>query len=132
MAFSKDSGSQTSETSQPPPGNPDDAIRLRVETAVYPLEAIYRACYRFTDKYYLWLTAVPSDNSVAIEIEIASKQGHLDASIVRGEFGNTLIDEALRHTIALETGSIRDALVTAALREAFAPHGAPDVSPPSC
>jgi His-Xaa-Ser system protein HxsD len=73
-------------------------------------------CYAFTDRYYLWLEPQASGD---IGVRITSKTGVLIPEQVQGEFGNALIDYAVRWSIAKETMKVREVIVSAALAEAY-------------
>jgi His-Xaa-Ser system protein HxsD len=94
------------------------AIQLLVDPAVYPLEIIYRVCYQFTDCYYLWLERHESGQ---ICVHITPKEGTGNISRVQGDFGNALIDYAVRWSVARDTKHIREIIVSTALAEAH--HG---------
>ena len=82
---------------------------------MYPLEVIYRVCYHFTDRFYLWLA--PQENG-DIGVQITPKAEAMIADHIWGEFGNALLDYAVRWSVAQETAKIRDIIVSAALAEA--------------
>lgn len=83
-----------------------------VATDAYPRVAVYRTCYQFTDRAYLWLEPVLE----GVRVLAAAKAGAapLDDAFI-GEFRNSLIDHAVRHTVAERTRSIREQLIAAAL-----------------
>ena len=89
-------------------------ITIIVSPKIYPLEVIYRVCYQFTDHYYLWLE--PQDNG-DVCVRISPKSGSMTPGQMRGEFGNALIDYAIRWSVARETQKVREILVSAALAE---------------
>lgn len=90
--------------------------RVPVSLRCYAREVVFRTCYAFTDRAYLWLEP-QEDQSLIVAITRKSAETDLDAIV--GEFANALIDYALRHQITLETSSIRETLVRAALAEAI-------------
>jgi His-Xaa-Ser system protein HxsD len=90
-------------------------ITMFVSTQTYPLEVIYRVCYAFTDRYYLWLEPHTGGD---ICVRITPKVGVLIPEQAQGEFGNALIDYAVRWSIAQETMKVREVIVSTALAEA--------------
>jgi His-Xaa-Ser system protein HxsD len=90
-------------------------LQILVSPRVYPLEVIYRVCYQFTDQYYLWLEPLADED---ICVHIAPKVGQSVPAQVRGEFGNALIDYAVRWSVAKDTRKVRDIIVSTALAEA--------------
>lgn len=94
----------------------DRTLTLEVDTAIYSLEALFRVCYTFTDRCYLFLEPATKDKSVVVRITGKKPDSDLDA--VAGEFSNALIDERVRRDIATETMSIRELIVAQAFAEA--------------
>lgn len=94
----------------------DKTLTLEVDTAIYSLEVLFRVCYAFTDRCYLFLEPATKDTSVVVRI--TDKKPDLDLDTVAGEFSNALIDERVRRDIATETMSIRELIVAQAFAEA--------------
>jgi His-Xaa-Ser system protein HxsD len=94
----------------------DKTLTLEVDTAIYSLEALFRVCYAFTDRCYLFLEPAAKDTSVVVRI--TGKKPDLDLDTLAGEFSNALIDERVRRDIATETMSIRELIVAQAFAEA--------------
>lgn len=92
---------------------PDETIRIDVK--LYPLEVIYRTSYKYTDKFYLWVSR-HDDNF--IDINIKRKKG-TDENLIKEQFCNDLIDFATRWSVNKETSHIRDKLVSVGLGEAL-------------
>lgn len=93
----------------------DKTLTLEVDTAIYSLEALFRVCYAFTDRCYLFLEPATKDTSVVVRI--TGKKPDFDLDTVAGEFSNALIDERVRRSIARETMSIRELIVAQAFAE---------------
>ena len=90
-------------------------LDIHVSTETYPLDVIHRTCYQFTDRYYVWLS--PKPDAVLVRFS-PKKEGELPDSL-EGEFGNALIDQAVRSTVAKETAEVRQKLVETAFSEAL-------------
>ena len=88
---------------------------LVVDTKLYTPEALFRACYAFTDRCYLFLSE-KSDHEVVVEFRPKSEGTNLREMV--GTFGNELINQRLRADITRETRSIRELIVTQAFAEA--------------
>ncbi len=88
-----------------------------VDVALYPLEAIYAACYMFTDRAYIRLDA-PSEGKVAVVLEAKADVPEKKRSNLRGEFHNELLHHALRLKISSSNQKIREYIVTQALLSA--------------
>jgi His-Xaa-Ser system protein HxsD len=93
----------------------DKTLTLEVDTAIYSLEALFRVCYAFTGRCYLFLEPATKDPSIVVRI--TGKKPDFDLDTVAGEFSNALIDERVRRDIATETMSIRELIVAQAFAE---------------
>ncbi len=68
----------------------DGALRVSLPVDVYGLEAIFRSCYRLTDRCYVYLG--PPSNGV-IEVTLVSKSARLvDTDELTWDFLNDLVD----------------------------------------
>ncbi len=92
----------------------DGGALLVIQESVYSLEALFKTCYLFTDRCYLFLKRVDKDS---IEVHITPKNDSVDAGALVGEFCNELIDQRLRADIARESGKIREIIVAQAFAE---------------
>src|SRR4029450_4736548 len=105
---------------QPPEGNGQCAasatpliadVEIPIDLRLYPLEVVYRTCYSFTDRAYLWLHSLGPDKIVVA----ITRKCPLNIEELVGEFGNALIDFGLRRQVTVETQTVRTVLVNAAL-----------------
>lgn len=94
----------------------DESLCVCIDTAVYSLEALFRVCYAFTDRCYLFLQ--PEEGSSVIKVMFARKTPDWNLSSVAGEFSNELINQKVRLQIASETRAIRELIVAQAFTEA--------------
>ncbi len=93
----------------------DDYLSLRIDTTLYPEEAVFRACYAFTDRCYLFLERAGEG---ALRIQFRPRRGSTKLDAIVGDFGNELINQRIRHTLARETRAIRELIVAQAFAEA--------------
>jgi len=94
----------------------NSSLSILVDTAIYPLEVLFRTCYVFTDRCYLFLS--PTDVSGVINVRFKQKLESSDLDSLAGEFSNELINQRVRLDIANETRSIRELIVAQAFAEA--------------
>jgi len=92
----------------------DYAIEIDLRT--YPLEVIYRVCYLYTDRWYIWLD-YRSDHTLAVSFTPKSKDS-ISLIDLKGEFGNSLADYSVRWSVSNETKEVREQLIKTALSEA--------------
>ena len=93
----------------------EDNASMIVDLNVYPLDILFRTCYEFTDRCYLFL--IPDKEVSKVRIRFSKKTTIGDLSKLIGEFCNNLIDQRLRRDIAAETRSIRELIVAQAFAE---------------
>lgn len=94
----------------------DGSLIISVNIELYSLGALFRTCYSFTDRCYLFLEQ--TDAPPIIKVRFAKKDPNCDLSAIVGEFSNELIDQKLRLDIAEETKAIRELIVAQAFTEA--------------
>lgn len=83
---------------------------------VYPLTAVYRAAYWYTDRYYLFLSYTTDQRG--INVTFRAKEGEdIDFSIQ--EFCNSVLDFLIREKIQQETKEIHSIIVKRAFSEAL-------------
>jgi His-Xaa-Ser system protein HxsD len=90
---------------------------LLVDLSVYSLTAVLKTAYWFTDRFYLYLH-MSQGAATQVNVEIRGKDSNGNGGLIEAcqEFGNALIDQAIRQQVLVETCEVRDALV----RKAFA------------
>ncbi len=98
----------------------EGSVAMRVDSSVYPLEAVYAAAYVFIDRCFVFLDR-PSDGQV--RVSLTPKKGDLDAEVI-GEFANELLSCTWRSQIARDNRAIIEAVTAQALSGA---RGAPSL-----
>jgi His-Xaa-Ser system protein HxsD len=88
---------------------------LNVDSKIYNLEAIYKACYHFLENFYIRLEGDPQGT---IKIFIRPKSGTPHDKDIVGEIQNELLHQSLRHKILKETQKLREYVITKALSSA--------------
>lgn len=89
---------------------------IYLPTDVYPLTAVYRAAYWYTDRYYLFLSYTKDQQG--INVTFRAKEGeNLDFSIQ--EFCNSVLDFIIREKVQQETKEIHSIIVKRAFSEAL-------------
>ena len=94
----------------------DDSLVMAVNGDLYSREALFRVCYLFTDKCYLFLSQ--EEGSPVIQVRFTRKSPEADLNELAGEFSNELINQKVRMDIAAETKAIRELIVAQAFAEA--------------
>lgn len=93
----------------------EGALVLRVDRHLYSDEAIFRTCYLFTDRCYLFLEQAGIDNLV---VRFRRRNTTADLTEIIGAFENELISQRLRVSLGHETAGIRRLIVERAFADA--------------
>ena len=93
----------------------EGCLRLILDTLLYPETAIFRTCYLFTDRAYIFLKT-EKPNEIIVEFRAKKSIENLDSVV--GEFGNELINQRIRLQLGAETQKIREMVVAQAFSEA--------------
>lgn len=94
-----------------------DHISFAVEESLYPLEAIYGACYLFLDRCFVYLSrSKPEVVDVRLTSRASASADELDA--LAGEFANELLSQTIRQRLSQASARIREYYTAAALRAA--------------
>ena len=94
----------------------NEEAHFKADTAVYSKSSVFRACYKFTDRAYVFLSR-PDDDPNSIVVSITSKQIACDPRQIIQEFSNELIDQGTREILEEEFGPIRNLIVAQAFSE---------------
>ena len=86
---------------------------IDLEKSIYSKSTILKACYKFTDRAYIYLKLITENNKEVFRVFFEYKNKD-DKNLV-GEFMNELLDQELRDIVSNETKKIREAIVTKAL-----------------
>ncbi len=94
----------------------DDGLVIAVNSDLYSREALFRVCYMFTDRCYLFLSQ--EEGSPIIHVRFTRKSPETGLNELAGEFSNELINQEVRLDVAAETKAIRELIVAQAFAEA--------------
>jgi His-Xaa-Ser system protein HxsD len=96
-------------------GSGDGTLNVPVDLRVYPLEVLFRTCYAFTDRCYLFLDR--DEDDARVTVHFAKKSDGTDLRAIAGEFCNELVSQRVMRDIAAETRPIRELIVAQAFAE---------------
>ncbi len=97
------------------------SVSLRVEAALYPLDALYGAAYVFIDRCFVLLD---KPDEAHVRVTLSHKKGEASPESLRalvGEFMNELLSCAWRAKIAEESRALVETVTTQALAGAMGP-----------
>lgn len=94
-----------------------DQISLEVDETIYPLEAVYGACYLFVEKCFIYLSR---PKPAVVDVRLTSRESATAAELdaLAGEFANELLSQVTRLRLSQATIRIREYYTAAALRAA--------------
>jgi His-Xaa-Ser system protein HxsD len=92
-------------------------ISFNVDESVYPLEAVYGACYLFVDRCFVYLSKT-KQGMIKVRLTAREAATPADLDTLAGEFANELLAQATRLRLAQSTARIREYYAAAALRSA--------------
>lgn len=92
----------------------DQVITLNLEKELYSKSTLLKACYKFTDLFYIFINQNPQDQSLYTIYFQLKDNTHKPEDLV-GKFNNELLDQELRKIVLSETQKVRDTIVTRAL-----------------
>jgi len=92
----------------------DQVVTLNINKELYSKSTLLKACYKFTDLFYIFISQNTKDHSMyTIYFQLKDKKTKMENLI--GKFNNEILDQELRATILFETHKVRDTIVTRAL-----------------
>ena len=94
-------------------------IALEIGTSLYSSSAILRACYKFADRLYSFVS--PTETDAVLAVALWSRTGGEVSPSLVGEFCSELADQELRERLARETGPLREMVVAQAFAEGDLP-----------
>lgn len=89
-------------------------IKIIVSAKVYPLEAVYSACYVFIDRAYVYLS-LSKEGDFIVRLTAKENTSMKQFSEIAGEFQNELLNATLRVVLAKNNKKIRQNIVERAL-----------------
>lgn len=92
-------------------------MKIKISTAIYPIESILSACYSFIDKFFFFLDADPAGKKAEISFKPKKKIKNLES--LTEEFKNELVYAALRYHTHNSNKKITEYIVGRALTSAF-------------
>lgn len=87
-----------------------EAVEVELDAAVYRLDAVKKAAYRFGDRCYVTLDTQKPGLIRAVLVPKAAG----DSAELIGEFKNEVLDQELREVVAKETEAVRNLLLAQA------------------
>ncbi len=92
---------------------PARTVESVVDETVYPLEAVYGACYLFIDRCYVFLDR-QEGTRIRVVLKARGETTEEGLAALVGSFANELLNQALRHRIGESNGRIREYIMAKA------------------
>jgi len=91
----------------------NNSFKIALNLSIYPLEAIKRASYAFTDIAFIEVKAMSQNN---VQVIFTNKENvKISQTALKGKFLNELLHHCIRLNIAENNQKIREYIVTQAL-----------------
>ena len=78
-----------------------------VDETLYPLEALYGACYLFVESCFVYLER-PEDKRVLLRLKAKGDATEAELEALVGEFSNELLNQVIRFRVSESTAQIRE------------------------
>lgn len=89
----------------------ENMIELHIDKELYNKKTVFRTCYKFTDKTYIYIQS----NEKHFIVYFTKKDPNYAIEKISKEFTNELLDQELRQLVLEDTQKVRDAIVSRAL-----------------
>ncbi len=94
----------------------DCTAAFEVDSSLFSVPAILRACYKLTDRAWFFLSRCP-EAPHRIALTISTKSASTELATVVGDLTNELVDQQIRERLAEQAGPLRELLVAQAFSE---------------
>ena len=99
----------------------DNSLQLKIDSKIYPLEAILTTTYHFIDDFYAILDRQGGSDRIIVNLKCKKSMSKTRLGAMEGEFQNTLLAEALRLDINKRHAKLRERIVEQAVASALSP-----------
>ena len=91
----------------------ENEIVFSLNTKIYPAEVIYKTCYVFIDKMYIYLDSQKKGEITAsLKSKVVGKLGAKGLEKIKGEFLNELLNTVLRSSVIKKNQKIMEYIVS--------------------
>lgn len=91
---------------------------IKLNSKIYPLQAILGACYTFIDRAYIFLDGNP-DGEIKVSLKGKKRLSEKQFKSLQGEFMNELLHYLLRYRVSKNNEKIREYIIGRALYSAL-------------
>jgi His-Xaa-Ser system protein HxsD len=92
----------------------ENGIIFSLSTKIYPSEIIYKACYVFIDRMYIYLDN-PKKSEIQVRLKGKRELSAKELEKLKGEFSNELLNTILRESVAKRNQKILEYIVGGAI-----------------
>jgi His-Xaa-Ser system protein HxsD len=91
-----------------------DEITFALKTKIYPQETIYKTCYVFIDRMYIYLDN-PKKGEIQVRLKGKKDLSEKELEKIKGEFSNELLNMILRESVAKRNQKVLEYIVGGAI-----------------
>jgi len=92
----------------------ENEIIFEINTKIYPKEVIYKTCYVFIDRFFIYLDIVKKD-SIMISLKGKENLNKKQLAKMKGEFSNELLNVLLRENVSKKNQKILEYIIGGAI-----------------
>ena len=90
-------------------------MMLKLNSKIYPLEAILNTCYAFIDRAYIFLDWDSKKENIKVSIKGKKSLSGKQSELLVNEFRNELLHCTLRYQVSINNKKIREYIIGRAL-----------------
>lgn len=110
----------------------NNSLTFLVNTKIYPKEVLYKACYAFIDKAYLFLEVANQKDFLAVSLKGKTALSKKEVEKLTGEFGNELLNCLVRENVSKRNQKVLEQIVGGAMGAALGIGGVENESEAGC
>ncbi len=104
----------------------NNAVTFPVNTKLYSKEVVYKACYVFIDRMYIFLDVSPKKDVISVTLEGKSTLTKKGIEKLEGEFVNELLNSLVRENVSKRNQKVLEQIVGGAMGAALGLRGTND------
>ena len=95
------------------------SVSFSVDTGIYPKEVVYKACYSFIDRMYIFLDTAKRKGVITVTIKGKTPLRKKALETLEGEFMNELLNSLVREKVSKRNRKVLEEIVAGAMGAAL-------------
>jgi len=101
----------------------NNAVTFSVSTKIYSKDVVYKACYVFIDRMYVFLGLPAKKDAISVTLKGKSALTRKGIERLEGEFMNELLNALVRENVSKRNQKVLEQIVGGAMGAALGIHG---------